>query len=206
MFERFTHAARTVVVRAQEEARDLRQEPIGTQHVLLSLLADADGPVASAPALRDRHVDAAYARAEIIRRVDGGATPYRDALAEADAEDAAALKAIGIDLDAVRRAIEENFGPGALRLPRDTAPKRRGLLRRFYGSGHTPFSPRSKKVLELSLREAIRLKHNFIAPEHLMLGILREGEGLAVQILTEAGVDLARLREDVTRSLRDQAA
>ncbi|MET8153280.1 Clp protease N-terminal domain-containing protein [Actinoplanes sp. NPDC049668] len=206
MFERFTHAARTAVVRAQEEARDLRQAPIGTQHVLLSLLADADGPVASAPALRDRGVDAAYVRAEIIRRVDGGETPYRDVLAEADAEDAAALKAIGIDLDAVRRAIEENFGPGALRLPRDTAPKRRGLLRRFYGSGHTPFSPRSKKVLELSLREAIRLKHNFIAPEHIMLGILREGAGLAVQILAEADVDLARLREDVTRSLREQAA
>ncbi|MEU7908256.1 Clp protease N-terminal domain-containing protein [Actinoplanes sp. NPDC049118] len=127
-------------------------------------------------------------------------------LADADAEDAAALKAIGIDLDAVRRAIEENFGPGALRLPRNAPPKRRGLLGRFTGGGHTPFSPRSKKVLELSLREAIRLKHNFIAPEHIMLGILREGQGLAVRILTDAEVDLARLREDVTRSVRDQAA
>ncbi|MEU4220303.1 Clp protease N-terminal domain-containing protein [Actinoplanes sp. NPDC026623] len=127
-------------------------------------------------------------------------------LAEADEEDAAALKAIGIDLDAVRRAIEENFGPGALRLPRNAPPKRRGLLGRLRGGGRTPFSPRAKKVLELSLREALRLKHNFIAPEHILLGILREGRGLAVQILTEAQVDLARLRVEVTRSLLDTAA
>jgi ATP-dependent Clp protease ATP-binding subunit ClpA len=206
MFERFTHAARNVVVRAQEEARELHQAPIGTQHVLLALLADEAGPVASAPALRDSNVDAAYLRAEVVRRVDPGASPHPDVAAEADEQDAAALKAIGIDLDAVRRAIEENFGPGALRLPR-TPPKRRSLLGRFGArSGHTPFSPRSKKVLELSLREAIRLKHNFIAPEHILLGILREGQGLAVQILTEAEVDLAQLRVEVTRSLRDAAA
>lgn len=206
MFERFTHAAREVVVRAQEEARELQQAPIGTQHVLLALLADETGPVASAPALRARNVDAAYLRAEVVRRVGPGTGPHPDVLAEADEQDAAALKAIGIDLDAVRRAIEENFGPGALRLPRNTPPKRRGLLGRLRGGGHTPFSPRSKKVLELSLREALRLKHNFIAPEHILLGILRERQGVAVQILTEAEVDLAQLRVEVTRSLRDAAA
>jgi ATP-dependent Clp protease ATP-binding subunit ClpA len=206
MFERFTHAARDTVVRAQQEARDLSQSPIGTEHVLLALLAEGTGP-AAAPALRDRGVDAAFVRAQIIQRTGAETTPYLDPLADADAEDAAALKAIGIDLDAVRKAIEDNFGPGALRLPRATAPKRRGLLRRFAASsGHTPFSPRNKKALELSLREAVRLKHNFIAPEHILLGILREGQGLAAQILSEAGVDLVRLREDVTRSLRDQAA
>jgi ATP-dependent Clp protease ATP-binding subunit ClpA len=207
MFERFTHAARDVVVRAQEEARDLQQSPIGTQHLLLALLADAAGPVAAVPALTGKGVDARFVRAEVIRLV-GPATATSEPLPDTDAEDAAALKAIGIDLDAVRRAIEENFGPGALRLPHREPPKRRGLLRRArsFTSGHIPFSPRSKKVLELSLREAIRLKHNFIAPEHIMLGIMREGKGLAMQILTEAGVDPQQLRDEVTRSLREQAA
>jgi ATP-dependent Clp protease ATP-binding subunit ClpA len=207
MFERFTHAARDVVIRAQEEARDLQQSPIGTQHVLLALLADPAGPIATAPAMTTKGVDARFVRAEVIRLVGPGTAP-NDPLPDADAEDAAALKAIGIDLDAVRRAIEENFGPGALRLPRTEAPKRRGLLRRgrVSTSRHVPFSPRSKKVLELSLREALRLKHNFIAPEHIMLGILREAQGLAVQILTAAKVDPAQLREEVTRSLRNQAA
>ena len=207
MFERFTHAAREVVLRARHEARELGHSPIGTQHVLLALLADATGPVASARSLTGRGVDAGFVRAEVIRLV--GSAPSEPAATDTDAEDAAALKAIGIDLDAVRRAIEENFGPGALYLPPATAPKRRGLLRRRTGtrpSGHVPFSPRSKKVLELSLREAVRLKHNFIAPEHIMLGILREGQGLAMQILVEAGVEPDRLREDVTRSLKDQAA
>lgn len=206
MFERFTRAAREAVVRAQEEARELRQSPIGTEHLLAALLADRTGAVAAAPALRTRGVDAAFVRAEIARRVGGGPATHADPAADIDAEDAAALKAIGIDLAAVRRAIEENFGPGALRLPRETAPKRRGLLRRITGDKHTPFSPRAKKVLELSLREAIRLKHNFIAPEHILLGVLREGDGLAAQILAEAGVDLAGLRDDATRSLRGQAA
>jgi ATP-dependent Clp protease ATP-binding subunit ClpA len=203
MFERFTHAARETVIRAQHEARELGQSPIGTQHVLLALLADQTGPVTRA--LRDTRVDERYVRAEIIRRVAPDPGQGRS-IVDADAEDAAALKAIGIDLDAVRRAIEENFGPGALRLPRDTPRKRRGLFGRLSSSsGHTPFSPRAKKVLELSLREAIRLKHNFIAPEHILLGMLREGNGLGVQILAEAEVDLDRLRTDVTHSLQQAA-
>ncbi|MEV4707417.1 Clp protease N-terminal domain-containing protein [Actinoplanes sp. NPDC049316] len=145
-------------------------------------------------------------RAEILRRVGPG-TAASDPLPDADAEDRAALKAIGIDLDAVRRAIEENFGPGSLRLPRPPAPQRKGLLRKFYGSsGHVPFSPRNKKVLELSLREALRLKHNFIAPEHIVLGMLREGRGLGVQMLAERGVDLTELGSDMARSLQSQAA
>jgi ATP-dependent Clp protease ATP-binding subunit ClpA len=203
MFERFTNAAREVVIRAQAEAKDLDQAPIGTQHVLLALVADEAGPVARA--LRGKGIDEVYVRDEIIRRV-GATAPDLDPLPDADADDEAALKAIGIDLEQVRRAIEENFGPGALRLPRDVEPKRKGLLRRFYGSGHTPFSPRSKKVLELSLREALRLKQNFIAPEHIMLGILREREGLAAQILAGKGVDFDKLRADLDRSLNDKAA
>ena len=205
MFERFTHAARDAVTRAQHEARELGQSPIGTEHLLLALLADASGPVASA--LRDDGVDASSVRAAILRHVGAGPGATPAALADSDAEDAAALKAIGIDLDAVRRAIEENFGPGALRLPRASTPPRKGLLRRFSaGSGHIPFSDRAKKVLELSLREAIRLKHSFIAPEHIMLGILREGRGLAARILAEADVDHDRLRSGLTRSLGDRAA
>jgi ATP-dependent Clp protease ATP-binding subunit ClpA len=203
MFERFTHGAREAVIRAQTEARELKQAPIGTEHLLLALLGAGAGPIAEA--LRAEGVDHAYVRAEIVRRVG----PRPDAVPDADmdAEDAAALKAIGIDLEAVRKAIEENFGPGALQLPRNTAPKRRGLLARFSSSGgHTPFSPRSKKVLELSLREAIRLKQNFIAPEHILLGILREGHGLAVVILADKGVDLGRLRAEVTRSVQQKAA
>lgn len=211
MFERFTHAAREVVVNAQHEARHLNQVPIGTEHLLLAALADESGPVAGA--LREYGVDAALVRAEIVKRA-GNPLPDTDPLPDADAEDVAALKAIGIDLHAVRRAIEENFGPGALQLPRTTSPKRRGLLRRFGGSGqqsrpirgHIPFSPRSKKVLELSLREALRLKHNFIAPEHIVLGILRDGQGLAARILAAANVDFDKLRADLTRSLNQKAA
>jgi ATP-dependent Clp protease ATP-binding subunit ClpA len=205
MFERFTTAAREVVVRAQHEARELGQSPIGTQHVLLSLLADPDS--ATSRALRESGVDARSVRAAILRLVGRGPYGAADPLADRDAEDAAALKAIGIDLEAVRRAIEENFGPGALCLPSGTTPRRKGLFGRFSaGSGHIPFSPRAKKVLELALREAIRLKQNFIAPEHILLGILREGNGLACQILVEANVDLGKLRADATRSLKDQAA
>jgi ATP-dependent Clp protease ATP-binding subunit ClpA len=204
MFERFTEAARDAVVRAGAESRELNHPFVGTEHLLVALLADHDGPVALA--LHGYQVDDRRVRADIVRLVGPGHAADTDPLFEADAEDAAALKAIGIDLDAVRRAIEENFGPGALRLPREEAPKRRGFMRRFSGTGHSPFTNRAKKVLELSLREAIRLKHNFIAPEHLMLAILREGQGLAAQILAEAGVDFDKLRADLTRSLTDKAA
>jgi ATP-dependent Clp protease ATP-binding subunit ClpA len=202
MFERFTTAAREAVVRAQVEARELQQTPIGTEHVLLALLGDETGPVALS--LRDSGVDAAFVRAEISRRV--GPHPAAVAQAETDAEDKAALKAIGIDLDAVRAAIEENFGAGSLRLPPATS-KKRNLFGRFSAaSGHRPFSNRAKKVLELSLREALRLKQKFIAPEHLMLGIIREGNGLAMLILTDHGVDIEGLRAELTRSLNARAA
>jgi ATP-dependent Clp protease ATP-binding subunit ClpA len=207
MFERFTHPAREAVVQAQFLGRELRQSQIGTEHVLLALLADPAGPIATAPALTDKGVDAGYVRTEILRRVSTPGTDGPAAGGETDAEDREALKAIGIDLDAVRRAIEQNFGPGALQLPREKATDQPGPLRRlFQGSGRIPFSKRSKKVLELSLREALRLKHNYIAPEHIMLGLLREGEGLAAQILAGRGVDFDELRADVTRSLNSEAA
>ena len=208
MFERFTHAARDAVVRAQQEARDLDQSPIGTQHLLLALLADPAGPIAIA--LKDTGVDARSVRAGVIRRVGARTGPEVPSPANMDAEDAAALKAIGIDLDAVRKAIEENFGPGALRLPREVTPKRRNPLSRFYGgkgsSGHIPFSPRNKKVLELSLREAIRLKHNYIGCEHILLGMLHDDIGRAGPFLRGRGVRLDAARIIVEELLKGRRA
>ena len=197
MFERFTRAARDTVKAALAEARELQHPLVGTEHLLVALLADEQASVARL--LADRGVTAATVRAEIIRRVGIGPEPVPNT----ETEDAEALKAIGIDLDAVRRAIEENFGPGSLYLP-PTPPKRRGLLRRR--QFRSTFSDRSKKALELSLREALRLHHNFIGSEHLLLGILRENGGLAAQILAEAGVDLDDLRSDVERTLPGRAA
>ncbi len=196
MFERFTHAARDAVVRAQVEARALDHGHIGTEHLLLALLADPAGPVAGLTGLTHDGV-----QAEVRRRVRVSPDPGPDR----DEADAAALRAIGIDLDAVRRAIEENFGPGALRLPPPESERRKkGWWRRT--TGHKPFTPRAKKVLELSLREALRLRQNFIAPEHIMLGLLRENGGLAAVILADAGVDAAELRTGLEEALRHPAA
>jgi ATP-dependent Clp protease ATP-binding subunit ClpA len=203
MFERFTRAARTAVVQAQAEARDLRQPFVGTEHLLLAMIADETGPIPTA--LRDSGAEPAAVR-DAIRKRSRTSPAGTDPTPDADAEDAAALRAIGIDLDAVRRAIEETFGPGALELCRPAEPKRRGLRRRLSGGGHLPFTRRAKKVLELSLREAIRLKHNFIAPEHILLGILRDGDGGASLALADAGIDVAKLRAGLTRSLSDKAA
>jgi ATP-dependent Clp protease ATP-binding subunit ClpA len=203
MFERFTTDARAVVVTAQAEARGLNHDFIGTEHTLLGLLAVEDGAIIRA--LADDGVDGEFVRGEIVRRV--GAHPADLSSAAVEQEDAEALKAIGIDLAEVRKAIEANFGEGALRLPRENAPKKRGLFGRFsIAGGHIPFTNRNKKVLELSLREALRLNQKFIAPEHIMLGLLREGQGLAVQILAEKDVDLGRLRTEMTTALRDRAA
>ncbi|MBM0236733.1 Clp protease, partial [Micromonospora sp. ATA32] len=131
--------------------------------------------------------------AAIRRRVASGAD-----LGDADA---AALREIGIDLAAIVARIEQSFGPDALReaVP---APRRRWGRRRHTGG---PFSPRSKKVLELSLREAIRLRHHHIGTEHILLGLLREGGGLAALVLTEAGVDLDDVRRRVEVALRTAA-
>ena len=202
MFERFTSPARAAVVAAQVEARKLGHGFIGTEHLLIALLDDDQGAIGRL--LHAHGVDAAFVRADVQRRV--GAKRPDLSFADADSEDAAALKAIGIDLTAVRAAIEETFGANALYLPRP-APKKRGIFGRFHAAGgHIPFTRRAKKVLELSLREALRLKHHFIAPEHILLGILREGEGLAALILSEKKVDFDELRAGLTRSLRDEAA
>ncbi len=197
MFERFTKGARDAVIRAQTEARDLGHGHIGTEHLLLALLADPAGPVAAATGLSHDRV-----AAEVARRVRVSPEPAPDR----DEADRAALKAIGIDLDAVRRAIEENFGPGALHLPPPESQRRRTSWWRRATGSHVPFTPRAKKVLELSLREAIRLRQNVIAPEHIMLGVLRDDGGLAARILADAGVDAATLRADLERALLNPAA
>jgi ATP-dependent Clp protease ATP-binding subunit ClpA len=202
MFERFTKAARDVVVGAQEQARRLNHGAIGTEHLLLSMLAQDGRPAAL---LRDAGVTAEFAEA-VVARVHGDNPPL-------GAADAAALRAIGIDLDEVRARIEENFGPVELAPPPEPPRRRFPWSRRRPDrfaprpviTGHIPFVPRSKKVLELSLREAVRLGHRSIEAEHLLLGLLREGEGLAAMILAEAGVDLANLRRKIELGLREAA-
>ena len=138
MFERFTDRARRVVVLAQEEARMLNHNYIGTEHILLGLMHEGEGVAAKA------------------------------------------LESLGISLEAVRQQVEEIIGQG------QQAP-----------SGHIPFTPRAKKVLELSLREALQLNHSYIGTEHILLGLVGEGEGVAAQVLTKLGGSLSRVRDKV---------
>jgi ATP-dependent Clp protease ATP-binding subunit ClpC len=142
MFERFTDRARRVVVLAQEEARMLNHNYIGTEHLLLGLIHEGEGVAAKA------------------------------------------LESLGISLEAVRQQVEEIIGQG------QEAP-----------SGHIPFTPRAKKVLELSLRESRQLGHDYIGTEHILLGLIREGEGVAAQVLVKLGADLNRVRQQVIRLL-----
>lgn len=200
MFERFSAGARDVVVRAKQEAQRLGQPAIGTEHLLLALLRD-DAGIAYA-VLHDAGLDATRVRGEIERRVGSPAKILSD-------DDAAALRTIGIDLDAVLERIERTFGPEALQPP---PPRRRGLLRRVLGDEAVPgpgrpsrFTARAKKVLELALREAVRLDHRRIGSEHILLGLVREGDGLAAKILTDSGVDPADLRRRVLDMLRKAA-
>ena len=142
MFERFTDRARRVVVLAQDEARELNHNYIGTEHILLGLISEGDGVAAKA------------------------------------------LESMGISLDAVRSEVVDIIGRGS-------QPP----------SGHVPFTPRAKKVLEYSLREALQLGHKYIGTEHLLLGLIREGEGVAAQVLVKLGADLPRVRQQVIQLL-----
>ena len=138
MFERFTDRARRVVVLAQEEARMLNHNYIGTEHILLGLIHEGEGVAAKA------------------------------------------LESLGISLDTVREQVQEIIGPS-----------------RQTQSGHIPFTPRAKKVLELSLREGLQIGHSYIGTEHILLGLIREGEGVAAQVLVKMGADLSRVRQQV---------
>ena len=178
MFERFTQEAREVVVLAQEEARALGHNYIGTEHLLLALVADEAG--SAGRVLRSLALTPEQLRADT--RVVIGGQPRLDA---------AALATIGIDLDEVRRRVEESFGPGALkRTPAGC------------GSAWTPFTPRAKKTLELALREALRLRHRHVGSEHILLGLLREEQGMAVALLRKR--DLSPL--DVRAAVLDELA
>jgi ATP-dependent Clp protease ATP-binding subunit ClpA len=145
MFERFTAYARRAVVMAQEEAREMNHNYIGTEHILLALLRQPDG---------------------LPNQVDGGASGI--------------LGEFGMTLEGVRQEVLNTVGAGA--------GKRL--------SGHIPFTPRAKKVLELSLREALQLHHNYIGTEHILLGLIREDKGVAAQIMREHG-DLLAIRAAV---------
>jgi ATP-dependent Clp protease ATP-binding subunit ClpA len=189
MFERFTVEARTVVLNSRHEAQRLKHPYIGTEHLLLALLSE-DCAVA-AGVLRGAGLDRERVEREIARSLG---TPK-----VLDAEDAAALQTIGIDLDAVIARIEASFGPDALAPPASAGGRLRG---RTTGMR---FSRRAKKVLGLALREAIRLGDKHIGAEHILLGLIREGEGLAVAAITEAGVSLDDLRAATLRALKPAA-
>jgi ATP-dependent Clp protease ATP-binding subunit ClpA len=176
MFERFTDDAREAVTAAQTEAGILRHGWIGTEHVLLGVLATDGG---GARLLAGFGVDAAGVRDDVVRMVGRGE----------DDIDPAALATLGIDLEAVRERVERAFGPGAL--------SRRGRCRRGGVSTHVPFCRRAKKALELTLREATSLGERELRAEHLVLGLLREGDGVAARVLTERGVTLSAAREKV---------
>ncbi|WP_210414579.1 Clp protease N-terminal domain-containing protein [Microlunatus elymi] len=179
MFERFTTAARDAVVQAQSEARELGQDQIGSEHVLLGTLWHADGvvkPVLDAAGLTYRRVR------ERVESSVGDSYP-----------DADALRRIGIDLDEVRRRVEENFGAGAL--------SRRASRRR----GHLPFGAAAKKSLELALREAISLQHNYIGTEHILLGLTRLDHEPAVDVITAMGLAPLQVHDQIHDLLRKAA-
>jgi ATP-dependent Clp protease ATP-binding subunit ClpA len=185
MFERFHHDARQAVILAQENARTLHHDFIGTEHILLGLLAQPDA--LSSRVLGRHGLDHDRARQSVLRLLSQKPE---------DALDADALESIGIDLSAIREKVEAAFGPGALdRKPRTN--RRVHLL----GGHHIPFNSRAKKVLELSLREAINLRHKHIADGHILLGVLREGEGLASRVIADAGIDSAALRREIVAEL-----
>jgi ATP-dependent Clp protease ATP-binding subunit ClpA len=188
MFERFTAPARESVVLAQHEARRLHHHYIGTEHLLLGLLG-VQGDVA-ARALSRLDIDIDTVRADVVRLIGRG-EPAHD-------RDAEALRTLGIDLDEVRRAVEEEFGPGALEAPTSC---RRGRTGGQFG--HIPFVARAKKVLELALREAVRMKTGSIGTEHILLAILREGEGVAARILAEHGASPKAVRSAVDEERED---
>lgn len=185
MFERFTRSARVAVVLAQEEARDLDSREIGPEHLLVALLQSADGPLAD--------ILTGYGlTAEVVRdRLSAGSgSSFED--------DAEALRAIGIDLGAVRDSVTQTFGADAF----DAAFRRSGRRRRR--RGHIPFGRPAKKVLELALREALAHKGKEITAEHVLLGILRGGDRYTIGLITEH-VYTAQLRASVV-ALLDRAA
>ena len=183
MFERFTTQARSVVTIAQQEAREFGHPNVGTHHLLLGILDEPD--TAGGRALGGLGIDGNEVRDE-VRRFEHDRVAFSE-------EDVDALRSVGIDLDEVRRTVEEAFGPGALE---GSTSGRRGL-----GAGHVPFTAESKKALELALREAIHLGHRFIGTEHLLLGLVRDEGCSAARIVAARGADRERVRAEVLRQI-----
>lgn len=175
MFERFTGSAREGVFAAERAARELGHDWIGTEHLLIGLADEPQG--IAGRVLRESCVTPDYLRAEALRMVGPGAID-RDALAS-----------IGIDYDEVRRRAEETFGPGALDRSRRCG-------------GRLPFTPRSKKALELALKTAVRLGDRFIGSEHVLLGIAQVEGGVGAQILAARGLDGDHLEAAVEAARR----
>lgn len=168
MFERFTQAARAVVITAQSHARAAGHPEIGPEDVLAGVLADEQG--VAARVLRD------------LGLTDNALDSPKSALGPDDAQ---ALASLGIDLDAVRERAEQTFGPGALDRPRRQRP---GLFGRRSAGGHIPFGSEAKSTLELALREALAEGHRYIGSEHIFLGLLATSQGTTEQLLRRLGV------------------
>ncbi len=193
MFERFTTEAREVVLGAVEAAEGLGAARVGTEHLLLALLAD---PGPARRALSASGLTANGVREAIAADPSAGAT-------DDGGPDPAALAAIGIDFDEVRRAVERTFGPGALDralgLDRSRGRRRRGP------SGHRPFSKPAKRTLELALREALARGDRHIGAEHILLGLTRTSGTGASRVLDRLGVDVTSLRQAVLDELPRKA-
>jgi ATP-dependent Clp protease ATP-binding subunit ClpA len=197
VFERFTREARVVVERARDEAALLGHDYIGTEHLLLGLLTEGRG--IGARVLEDLGLRPDSLREAVIGLL-GSASPATP--------DADALHAIGVDLEAVRHKAEEAFGPGALertRVARRRHPCRRPftLGAKPFTLGAKPFTPRAKRVLEQSLCEAKQLRHRYLGPEHILLGLLSTHEGVAALALERAGVDPRRAHATVLAKVAD---
>jgi ATP-dependent Clp protease ATP-binding subunit ClpA len=191
MFERFTRHARVAVVLAQEEARELRTRDLAPQHLLLGILQAAGNDLSAA--LGGYGLTTDVVRARLIE-----AAPKTD---ESFDEDAEALRAIGIDLTAVRDSVARTFGADAFDNALSRSGRRRGRQRR---SSHLPFNRGAKKSLELAVREMLAHKDNEIGCEHLLLGILRSGDKAAIGLITEH-VYTGQLRASIL-ALLDKAA
>jgi ATP-dependent Clp protease ATP-binding subunit ClpA len=185
MFERFTRDARRVVELAQIEARELGHNWIGTEHLILALVSEDVG--VATHVLEDSGVDAAAYR-DLLQATIG--TPQEDWVGDVDA-----LRTIGIDLDEVRRRMEQTFGPGVL-------DDRQPGCKKGARWGHIPFTPKSKRALELSLREALRLGHKNIGGEHILLGLLRLRSALGPRLIEELGGSPDELRDRLLAELR----
>jgi hypothetical protein len=194
MLERFSVDARQVVIHAREESRRLGHDRIGTVHLLLGLVNDADGTAGQA--LREHGLQPDDLRERVCDLVGTG-----QEVDVMDSLDGPALAAIGIDLEEVRRTVEASFGEGALAF--GSGPARgRGQAR------HSSLTAQARKTLELSLRTAIALKRRRITSGHLLLGLLRATgkDNLALQVLTDARVDIDALRATATRFIQADAA